>query len=145
VTDFLTNSRVILYYNGAISALTLFLQHPNASVCSPSPLPVLSSILEQAEQSQAIVHSPPTHIVRAISQSLDLPEDLLQADDDFRVLVDTPDGIITVYLAHFKVLDPPHALMASKNCKFKTLTELRNRPPTEMELLRLAYVQIMES
>jgi hypothetical protein len=32
------NSRVILYYNGAISGLTLFVQHPDESVCTPPPL-----------------------------------------------------------------------------------------------------------
>ena len=140
-----TPSRVVLYYNGAISALTLFLQHPSDSVCSPSPLPVLSSILENTEQSHNSIDLPASTILAAISQALNVPEDLLQADEDFRAQVDTPDGIITVYLAQFKALDPPHALMTRKGCKFRTLTELRNRPPAEMELLRLAYVQIMES
>ena len=35
--------------------------------------------------------------------------------------------------------------MAEKGCKFRTLTELRNRPPAEMELLRRAYALVMES
>ena len=35
--ELLKTSRVILYYNGAISALTLFVQHPDESVCYPLP------------------------------------------------------------------------------------------------------------
>ena len=134
------NSRVILYYNGAISALTLFLQHTDDSVCAPSPLPALSSVLEGDEMSLTIANIPPADIVSAISNAMGLPAQLLQADAGYREQVD-----ITVYLAHFNALDPPHKLMAEKGCQFKTLTELRNRPPAEMELLRRAYALVMES
>ena len=137
------NSRVILYYNGAISALTLFVQHADASVCTPSPLPALSSVLETDVRN--IDSAGPADSVGAISKSMGLPDGLLQANADYREQVDTPDGIITVYLASFKALDPPHQLMADNGCKFRTLTELRNRPPAEMELLRRAYVLVMES
>ena len=138
-------SRVILYYNGAISGLTLFLQHPDESVCTPSPLPALSSVLEEDEMSLNILNTPPASIVSAISNAMGLPANLLQANTGYREQVDTPGGIITVYLAHFNALDPPRQLMADKGCKFRTLTELRNRPPAEMELLRRAYVLVMES
>jgi hypothetical protein len=139
------SSRVILYYNGAISALTLFVQHPDESVCTPSPLPVLSSVLEEDEIPLNIGNIPPANIVSAISNAMGLSANLLQADNGYREYVDAPDGIITVYLAHFNALDPPRELMAEKGCKFKTLTELRNRPPAEMELLRRAYALVMES
>jgi hypothetical protein len=139
------SSRVILYYNGAISALTLFLQHSDESVCTPSPLPALSSVLEDDEVPLNLGNIPPATIVSAISNAMGLPANLLQADTGYREYVDTPNGIITVYLARFNTLDPPRQLMAEKGCKFKTLTELRNRPPAEMELLRRAYAFVMES
>lgn len=139
------SSRVILYYNGAISALTLFLQHSDESVCTPSPLPALSSVLEDDEVPLNLGNIPPATIVSAISNAMGLPANLLQADTGYREYVDTPNGIITVYLARFNTLDPPRQLMAEKDCKFKTLTELRNRPPAEMELLRRAYAFVMES
>lgn len=145
MTELSKNSRVILYYNGAISALTLFVQHPDESVCTPSPLPALSAVLEEDEMPLNIVHTPPAGIVSAISKAMSLPANLLQANTAYREQVDTPSGIITVYLAHFTTLDPPHHLMAGKGCKFRTLTELRNRPPAEIELLRRAYVLVMES
>jgi hypothetical protein len=139
------SSRVILYYNGAISALTLFVQHPYESVCTPSPLPALSSVLEVDEMSLSIANISAANVVSAISNAMGLPAQLLQADTDYREQVDTPDGIITVYLAHFNALDPPRQLMADKGCTFRTLTELRNRPPAELELLRRAYALVMES
>jgi hypothetical protein len=139
------SSRVILYYNGAISALTLFLQHPDESVCSPSPLPALSSVLEEGKIPLTIALMAPADMAASISKIMGLPADLLQANMGYREQVDTPSGIITVYLAYFNVLDPPRQLMAEKGCKFKTLTELRNRPPAEMELLRRAYALVMES
>jgi len=139
------SSRVILYYNGAISALTLFVQHPGESVCAPSPLPALSSVLEEDEMPLNIAHTAPADIVSAISKAMGLPANLLQANVGYREQVDTPGGIITVYLAKFNALDPPRQLMAEKGCQFRTLTELRTRPPAEMELLRRAYALVMES
>jgi hypothetical protein len=141
----LKSSRVILYYNGAISALTLFVQHSDESVCTPSPLPVLSSVLEENDVHEDSAHTDPSAIVSVISHAMGLPADLLQVNSAYREQVNTPNGVITVYLAYFNALDPPHQLMAGKGCKFRTLTELRNRPPAEMELLRRAYALLMES
>ncbi len=145
MNELLKTSRVILYYNGAISALTLFVQHPDESVCSPAPLPALSSVLEDSEMPLDSAHPAPADIVRTISEAMGLPTDLLLANSGYLEQVDTPGGIITVYLARFNALDPPRQLMAEKGCTFRTLTELRNRPPAEMELLRRAYALVMES
>ncbi|MCX7099644.1 MAG: hypothetical protein NTV43_17255 [Methylococcales bacterium] len=136
------NSRVILYYNGAISGLTLFVQHPDESVCTPSPLPLLSSIMDTTT---AGLDQAAADCVAAVSLAMGLTEGLLQPHPDYQEQVDTPSGIITVYLARLNCLDPPRQLMAEQGCKLKNLTELRNRPPTEMELLRRAYVLLMES
>ena len=143
--ELLKSSRVILYYNGAISALTLFVQHSDESVCTPYPLPVLSSVLEDDEMTLNSAHTAPADIVCAIGKAMGLPANLLKANTGYREQVDTPGGIITVYLAQFNALDPPRQLMAEKGCKFRTLTELRNRPPAEMELLLRAYTLVMES
>ena len=72
--ELLKTSRVILYYNGAISALTLFVQHPDESVCTPSPLPALSSVLEDDEMPQNIDLMAPAKIVSAISKAMGLPD-----------------------------------------------------------------------
>jgi hypothetical protein len=105
----------------------------------------LSSVPEEDEIPLTIPLRAPIDIVPVISNIMGLPANLLQANMGYHEQVDTPGGVITVYLASFNALDPPLKLMAEKGCKFRTLTELRNRPPAEMELLRRAYALVMES
>lgn len=137
--------RLLLYYKGDISALTLFAQHENGSVCLPEPLPSLSSILEEGSALDTQVSVHPAVLVQGINQLLNLDNALLSGETGYREFVDTPKGMITVHLARFKLLDPPHKLMQSRGLRLKTLPELRGRPPAEMELLRRAYVKVMES
>jgi hypothetical protein len=136
--------RLLLYYKGDISALTLFAQHNNGSVCFPGPLPALSSALEIGECESAKVSPHPAMLVNRINELLQLDDDLLRIETGFSEPVDTPGGMITVHMARFMVLDPPHKLMQSRDCRLRTLPELRGRPPAEMELLRRAYVKVME-
>ncbi|MDD2724224.1 MAG: hypothetical protein PHH59_09425 [Methylovulum sp.] len=137
--------RLLLYYKGDISALTLFAQHGNGSVCFPTPLPALSSALEQEEFEDSKVSTHPSTLVNAINRLLHLDNDLLHAEAGFSEQIDAPGGIITVHMARFMLLDPPHKLLQSRDCRLRTLPELRGRPPAEMELLRRAYVKVMES
>ena len=139
------NHRLLLYYKGDISALTLFAQQHSGSVCFPEPLPPLSSTLEREEYKNSNVSVHPSMLVNNINQLLHLDNDLLHAEAGFSERIDTPDGIITVHLVRFMLLDPPHKLMQSRDCRMRTLPELRGRPPAEMELLRRAYIKVMES
>ncbi|MCF7987897.1 MAG: hypothetical protein K9L60_10055 [Methylovulum sp.] len=144
--DLFNNHRLILYYKGDISALTLFAQHNDGQhICFPKPLPLLSSTLEQEEFVNSKVSLHPSTLLTAINQLYHFENDLLQIEAGFSEQVDTSNGLITVYMARFMLLDPPHALLQSRDCKFKTLPELRGRQPAEMELLRRAYVKVMES
>lgn len=136
--------RLLLYYKGDISALTLFAQHSNGSICFPEPLPALSSALEPEAFTDNKVCLHPALLVNHINQMLRLDNDLLRAELEFSEQIDTPGGIVTVHMARFIVLDPPHKLLQSRNCRLRTLPELRGRPPAEMELLRRAYVKVME-
>jgi len=138
------NHRLLLYYKGDISALILFAQHSNGSICFPEPLPVLSSALEEPEEfktGKVSIH--PAVLVNSINQLLQLDNDLLRVEPEFSEQIDTPSGIITVHMARFMLLDPPHKLMQSRDCRMRTLPELRGRPPAEMELLRRAYAKVM--
>ncbi|MGR8934704.1 MAG: hypothetical protein ACU837_09990 [Gammaproteobacteria bacterium] len=139
------STRVILFYKGDISALMLFAQHPGGSVCAPQPLPKLSEVLEADDIQAPTVAQHPAAIVRTINDAMGLPANFLKAEPGFCERVDTPQGIVTVYLGRFDMLDPPHAVMQSKNCRLLTLMELRGQPPAELELLRRAYASAMES
>lgn len=137
------NHRLLLYYKGDISALILFAQHGNGSICFPDPLPALSSALESEEFISNKVSIHPAMLVNNINQHLQLDSDLLRVEPEFSEQIDTPGGIITVHMARFMLLDPPHKLMQSRDCRMRTLPELRGRPPAEMELLRRAYTKVM--
>ncbi|MDD4915492.1 MAG: hypothetical protein PHW13_10725 [Methylococcales bacterium] len=136
--------RLLLYYKGDISALTLFGQQANGSVCFPHPLPPLSSPLEEDETEAIKISIHPATLLNAVNRILQFDNDLLAVEPGFTQQIDAPGGIITVHMARFKLLDPPHRLMSSRNCTLRTLPELRGRPPAEMELLRRAYVKVME-
>jgi len=142
-SDAFTNHRLLLYYKGDISALMLFAQHSNGSICFPEPLPALSSALEPEEFITEKVSTHPAMLVNNINQLLQLDNDLLRIEPEFSEQVDAPGGIITVHMVRFMLLDPPHKLMQSRDCRMRTLPELRGRPPAEMELLRRAYAKVM--
>ncbi len=139
-----SHHRLLLFYKGDISALTLFAQQLNGSVCFPNALPKLSLTLDKDETKVNTISMHPATLVNAINQHMQLDNDLLRAEPGFCEQVDAPGGIITVYMARFMLLDPPHVLLASRDCQMKTLPELRGRPPAEMELLRRAYTLVME-
>ena len=69
----------------------------------------------------------PAKIVSAISKTMDLPDDLLQANTAYREQVDAPGGIITVYLARFNALDPPRQLMAEKGCQIQDIDRAKKQ------------------
>jgi hypothetical protein len=140
-----SNHRLLLLYKGDISALVLFAQQNNGSVCFPEPLPALSSPLDSENSPAGTVSLHPSVLVNPIRQRLQLDEDLLRVESGFSERIDCPGGIVTVHMARFMLLDPPHKLMQSRDCRLRTLPELRGRPPAEMELLRRAYVKVMES
>ena len=138
------NHRLLLFYKGDISALVLFAQQENGGICFPEALPALSEILESDETEITEINLHPALLLKALNQHLNLDDDLLKIEPTFCERIDTPRGVMTVYLARFTLLDPPHKLLESRNLKLKTLTELRRQSPAEMELLRRAYVKMME-
>jgi hypothetical protein len=142
-SDVFENHRLLLYYKGDISALILFAQHSNGSICCPDALPTLSSALEPEEFKTSKVSIHPAMLVNNVNQLFQLDNDLLRVEPEFREQIDAPGGIINVYMARFMLLDPPHKLLESRGCKLRTLPELRGRPPAEMELLRRAYTKVM--
>lgn len=144
VHEMFDSHRLLLFYKGDISALTLFAQQDGGSVCFPKPLPPLSEILDEGRSEPAKVSLHPSLLLNEINRLLQLDNDLLRIESGFCEQIDAPGGMITVYMARFMLLDPPHKLMQSRDCKLRTLPELRGRPPADMELLRRAYVQVME-
>ncbi len=137
--------RLIIYYKGDISALLLFAQHQHGSISFPTPLPTLSTLLKNRHAPTSNISLHPCLLLNALNQCLNFDDDLLKIDTDFLEQVETPNGIITIQLARFMLLDPPHKLMQQQNHQLRTLTELRRQSELEMALLQRAYSKIMES
>ena len=142
--DAFNNQRLLLIYKGDISALILFAQRTDGSICFPQALPALSSALEPEEYIDNKVSPHPSTLINRVNHLMNLDNDLLRIEQGFSEQIDTPGGIITVHMARFVLLDPPHQLIQKHGCFLRTLPELRGRPPAEMELLRRAYVHLME-
>lgn len=136
--------RLLLYYKGDISALVLFAQQENGSVCFPDSLPPLSANLDEGATDSGKLSVHPAMLLNRINQQLNLDNDILKIESGFSERVDTPGGTVVVHMARFILLDPPHAMMAERACRMRTLPELRRQAPAELELLRRAYVKVME-
>ena len=141
----LAQHRLLICYKGDISALILFAQQANGSVCFPDPLPKLSSPLDEKVVSETKVSMHPAVLLKQLNDQWQLDTDLLKIEPGFSEQIDAPGGIISVHLARFTLLDPPHQLMESRQCRLSTLPELRGKAPAEMALLRRAYSLMMES
>ncbi|MCU0569565.1 MAG: hypothetical protein MUF49_23685 [Oculatellaceae cyanobacterium Prado106] len=77
-------------------------------------------------------------------QRLGMESGSLVIDREFDVAIADADTPIQVYLARFTATDPPQEQLAEQSGKFIALTEARRLPPTELELLRLAYTTVMD-
>lgn len=131
--------RVILYHKQKTSARTLFLTL-NETVCLFDGLPPLATVLDEDYRSPLALH--PAAPLAQTEQRLHLPAGSLEAEGDFQVWVDTPNGPLAVLLARFTAIDPPREAVPLG--RFIALTEARSLPPAELELLRRAYAVIME-
>ncbi|MEZ5671655.1 MAG: hypothetical protein R3E08_04415 [Thiotrichaceae bacterium] len=141
MTSFDNAVRLIMYHKQATSARTLFLRR-HGSVCAPGPLPQLSQYIEELEDLPVITH--PAALLTQTENLLAVPTGTLQIEAEFRAQVDTPDGLVTVYLARFTTIDPPYQEVEQHEGKFIALTEARSLPGVELQLLRQAYSFIME-
>ncbi|MDD2816126.1 MAG: hypothetical protein PHP00_10390 [Thiotrichaceae bacterium] len=137
----LSDARVLIYHKHPTSARTVFLRLNN-SVCLFEPLPELSQLLEVPVDSPVLIH--PAPLLTAAEQFFGMNSGALEWDKEFHAQLDVPHGLVAVFLARCKLMDPPRELVAEKAAKFIALTEARGLPPVELELLRRAYSVIME-
>lgn len=137
------NSRLILYHQQAISARTLFVLL-NERVCIFEPLPSTAQYHQGTDDAVVVAH--PALILSQAEDFFGLAAGGLAIDKIFHEQVDTSEGPISVYLAHFTTVDAPYEVVAQAQGRFIPLTETpRYASTTELELLRRAYSVIMET
>lgn len=141
----ITDARLIMYHKQSTSARTSFLRLGNGGVCAFEPFPTLAQVLGDGESNidTPSVINHPAPLIAKVEQQLGMAANSLVAEREFLEQVDIPGKIVTVYLARFTTMDPPHQIVATTGCRFGLLTEFRDLPPVELELLRRAYKVIM--
>ena len=136
--------RLILYHQQSTSARTRFLRLPGGLLAFDA-LPAGAHLLEGGTTPVAgAVRLHPAAALRNAEQRLALADGSLRANSEFNALLQTDDGEIAVLLAAFTTLDLPvleRALVG--DARFVALTELRDLPPLELALARLAYEAIL--
>ena len=140
----MAKTRLILYHKSPSSGMTKFLRRDNKTVCAFDALPKLSTVMEREQgprDEKLLGH--PSPLLRQAAEWLSMEQSELELESEYRERVDVADGPLTVYLARFKSIDPPQALVDKVDGRFITLTEAVGLPPAEMELLRRAYEVIM--
>lgn len=131
---------LIAYHKSSSSGRTRFLRQKSGALCVLNPLPKLSEVLDVLD-SDVIAH--PKLLSHKAAQCFDIPEDDIEIDCEYREHVDVPTGLLTVYLARFKTIDPPFEAAEHMGAKFIAITEALDALPAELELLRRAYSVIM--
>ena len=67
----------------------------------------------------------------------------IEAEGEYRACVDVANGPVNIFLARFTSIDPPFELADNCRASFIDLTQARDLPQVELELLRKAYELIM--
>lgn len=133
------NNRIILFHKNKTSARTVFWAKDN-SVCLFETLPELTELVTQ--NNTVVTH--PNSVVTQAEQQLGLEKGDLILEPEFLVTLSAPSQTIQVFLAGFTCLDAPHDVAEQHQAKFIAITQARQFPTLELELLRLAYQTIME-
>lgn len=137
-----TEPRLIMFHKQKTSARTRFLRLGNGSVCGFQPLPRLAQLLDDdVPETRVVLH--PGALVHTAETRLGLPAGSLEAMGDFRARVDVAGGPIPIFLAGFTTEDPPFSAAASLGGTFIDLPDARQLPPSELQLLRLAYEYLL--
>ncbi len=137
-----SDRRLVLYHKHSSSGRTLFL-HVNGTVCQFDGLSAASRIVESHIGGDQVSEDL-SELLTDAEQRLGLSSGTLAIDREFNVAIVDSDTPLQIYLARFTTIDPPEEQLAEYSGKFVALMDARRLPPTELELLRLAYSVIMD-
>jgi len=137
-----SDRRLIVYHRHSFSGRTLFL-NLNGSVCQFDGLSADSHIVESHVGGNQVSEDV-SELLADAEQRLGLAVGTVELDREFRVAIASAGTPIQIYLARFTTIDPPYEQLAERDGKFIALMDARQLPPTELELLRLAYSTIMD-
>ncbi|MFB1486691.1 MULTISPECIES: hypothetical protein [unclassified Thiocapsa] len=134
--------RLIMYHKQSTSARTRFLRLPYGGVCGFAALPEEAAIDEGSGGLPKVV-THPALVLRDAEIRLGLPSGSLEMESGFRCEIAAGEERTEVFLARFTSLDPPFETAQAHGSSFIDLTQARNLPPVELDLLRRSYEKIL--
>ena len=141
----MTDSRVIIFHKHPVSAKVRFLKLAYGGICGFEYLHELASVLgDYVLEKEDNVVGHPTMIARQAEKVLGLDDGALDIASEYLQRVDVPNGVINVHLLGILGHDTPDEKLAEHGASLHLITEMRTLPSAEMELLRRAYMAIME-
>jgi len=141
----MNDTRVIILHKHPVSAKVRILRLAHGGICGFEALPELASVLDdEVVEKEGNVISHPAVMARQAEKELALEEGMLDIINKFKQRVDVPQGVINVYLLGLVGHDTPDEGLAEQGASLQLITEMRDLPPAEIELLRRAYVAVME-
>lgn len=141
----MSDTRVIIFHKHPVSAKVRFLKHAYGGICGFDALPDLAAVLDdELLQKDDKVINHPVVIARQAEKALGLEEGVLDIASEYLQRLDVPQGVIDVYLLGLLGHEAPEQQLQKHGASLHLITEMRSLPPAEMELLRRAYVAIME-
>lgn len=138
------DSRIIIFHKHPVSAKVRFLKHAYGGICGFDTLPQLATFIDSGLAGYSGQAENPNKVCSDAVQKLQLQKGILEVQEDFEKSIEVPGGIICIYLASIKGLDTPDEQLAIQKMSLHLITELRQIPAIELNLLRSAYEAIME-
>ncbi len=135
----LDRNRVILCHFDSYSAALLFARYGD-SVLAPAPLPETASAIPVPDD--ASQHEPDA-VLAALGAQYGLGPKQLKIDDGFQAWMASDSGPIRIHLARFTGLDAPHQAIEPIGGVFKTISQMRGMPMTELNLMRQVFNLMM--
>jgi hypothetical protein len=132
--------RAILFHKQATSARTRFLMFAHGSVCAFDRLPD-DVVIHSGRTPDPAVH--PAVVIQALADRYGFDRDWLQAEDGYRYVVKNGDEEIQIALIAIGTMDPPFEHAEAVGATFVDLTQTRQLPVAELELLRGAYELVL--
>lgn len=141
----MNDTRIIILHKHPVSAKVRFLRLAHGGICGFEALPDLASVLDdEVPEKEGNIVSHPAVIARQAEKMLALDQGALEIINEYLQRVDVPQGVIGVYLLGLVGHETPDEALAKQGTNLQLITEMRDLPPAEIELLRRAYVTVME-
>ncbi|MGB1110774.1 MAG: hypothetical protein ACPG4N_10490 [Gammaproteobacteria bacterium] len=136
-----TQHKAVLFHKQKTSARTLFLKFASGSICNAGPFPEPAEMLEEPEADSLVPH--PAVLLKSVAEQLSLQPEDLEYEAEFQAQVAYGKETAPVYLLRMTAEDPPRDHMSEQGGRFIAITEARQLPVVELQLLRRAYEVVL--